>query len=104
MKYILLGYADVDFHEGLSGELAESGELVSAESLADPSHSRTVRMSRGRLVITNGPFTEAPPVSFAVVDCENHDRALEIATRVVGATGDPVEVRPVMDGAGGLEM
>lgn len=104
MKYILLGYADVDFHEDLRAELLESGEFVGAEGLADPSHSRTVRKSDGGLVTTDGPFTEDALVSFAIVDCESHDRALEIAARVVDATGDPVEVRPVMDGTGGLEM
>jgi hypothetical protein len=31
-----------------------------------------------------------------VLDCASHDRALEIARRLVEAIGDAVEVRPIM--------
>jgi Uncharacterized protein conserved in bacteria len=117
MKYILLAYtkqADWDsvdvnspefqamceFYENLGKELTESGELVATEGLAHPSLTRTVRRQDGEPVVVDGPYAEAKEVlvSFAIVDCASHDRALAIAARIVAAIGDTVEVRPI--GAG----
>lgn len=119
MKYMLLAYtgqADWDavdvtspefvamcqFYEDLGAELTASGELVATEGLSHPSLSTTIRPEAGHAVASDGPFAEAKEVlvSFSIVDCESHDRATSIAARVVEATGDTVEVRPVMDGAG----
>jgi hypothetical protein len=36
--------------------------------------------------------------SFAIVDCDSHDRAMSIASRISDAVGDTVEVRPIMEG------
>jgi hypothetical protein len=130
MKYMLLAYtnragwdaanaeflstgklpADVqaacDFYEGLIKELTETGEFVTTEGLADASHTRSLRKLDGEVVATDGPLAEAKEVlvSYAIVDCASHDRAMEIAARVVDAIGDPVEVRPVPDGPGVLEV
>ncbi len=116
MKYMLLAYSNVtswdeqtvtaediqaicDFYENLEAELTESGEWVSSEGLADPSHTKTVRKADGQAVATDGPYVEAKEtlVSFSIVDCESYDRAVEIATRVVEFTGDTCEIRPVME-------
>lgn len=123
MKYILLAYtnaaawesADVtsedfqaicDFYEGLERELTESGEFVESRGLSDPAHSKVVRKQDGVPVATDGPYAEAKEalVSFAIVDCESYDRALEIAARVVDVTSDTVEVRPLMDDDSGVDM
>jgi len=119
MRYMLLAYTNAaawenmdfsaeevqaacEFYEGLGKELTESGELVSTEGLADPSHSKTVRKVDGGPVATDGPYAEAKEVlvSYSIVDCESYDRALAIAARVVDAVGDTVEIRPIMDGPG----
>ncbi|WP_208325858.1 YciI family protein [Amycolatopsis arida] len=51
----------------------------------------------GRAVAVDGPYAEAKEVlaSFAIGDCASHDRALDIAGRIVEAIGDTVEVRPI---------
>ncbi|HXV92515.1 MAG TPA: YciI family protein [Pseudonocardia sp.] len=119
MKYMLLAYTDQDawdavdvtspefqavceFYAEIGKELTESGELVATEGLAHPSLSRTVRRRDGRAVALDGPFAESKEVlvSFSILDCAGHDRAMEIAARVVEAVGDTVEVRPIMDGPG----
>lgn len=123
MKYMLLAYTNVaaweaanadwvatkempaevqaacDFYENLGKELTESGEFVTTEGLADPSHTRTVRKQDGVPVATDGPYAEAKEVlvSYAIVDCESYDRAVAIAARVVDFIGDTVEIRPLMD-------
>jgi hypothetical protein len=130
MKYMLLAYANraawdaanaeflatnqlpaevqaaCDFYEGLLKELTETGEFVTTEGLADPSHTRSVRKRGGEVVATDGPLAEAKEVlvSFAILDCESYDRAVEIAARIVDAVGDDVEIRPIMDGPGVLEV
>ncbi|RLK53750.1 hypothetical protein CLV68_6414 [Actinokineospora cianjurensis] len=92
------------FFAELGQELVASGEFVSAEGLADPAHTRTVRPSAGAPVATDGPFAEAKDVlvSYSIVDCATPERAAEIAARVVAATGDTVEVRPLMNPMGEL--
>ncbi|MDP8932048.1 MAG: YciI family protein [Actinomycetota bacterium] len=117
MKYVLLIYDNPDtreafFGEGASGlmgevdalmrELAESGELVGAEALADPSNTKTVRVRGGVPAITDGPFAEAKEHlgGYLVVDCEGPERATEIAARWPNARFCAMEVRPIMDEAG----
>lgn len=116
MKYMLLGYttaqnwdeqvvsaeeikAICDFYEAFEKELTESGEFVSAEGLADPSHTRTIRKVDSATVTTDGPYIEAKEalVSFSIVDVDSYERAAEIAARVVEVTGEPCEIRPVME-------
>jgi hypothetical protein len=130
MKYMLLAYSNAaaweglvqtwdpsaplpkevqdacDFYDGLIKELTESGEFVTTEGLADPSHTRTVRKQADGVVTTDGPYAEAKEVlvSYAILDCESHERVLEVAARIVDAVGDTVEVRPIMDGPGVLDM
>jgi hypothetical protein len=122
MKYMLLAYtkqadwsavdvtspeflAMCEFYANLGKELTESGELVLTEGLADPSLTRTVHPRDGGAVAVDGPYAEAKEVlvSFAIVDCASHDRAMAIAARVVDAVGDTVEVRPIMSGPPGTE-
>jgi hypothetical protein len=122
MKYMMLAYTNAarwaaqefsseeiqaacEFYENLTKELIETGEFVTTEGLADPTHTKTIRKVDGVPVATDGPFAESKEVlvSYAILDCDSYDRAVEIATRVVDAVGDPVEIRPIMDGAG-LEM
>jgi hypothetical protein len=124
MKYILMAYTNVkaweeiqanwdptgpmpaevqaacDFYEQIGKELAESGEFVTAEGLADPSHTKTLRKSADGVIATDGPYAEVKEVlvSYSIVDCASHERAMEIAARVCDAVGDTIEVRPIPDG------
>jgi hypothetical protein len=124
MKYMMLAYTNVkaweetlanwdatapmppavqaacDFYEQLGKELTESGEFIATEGLADPSHTKTVRKATDGVVVTDGPYAEVKEVlvSYALLNCATHERAMEIAARVCDAVGDTVEVRPVPDG------
>jgi hypothetical protein len=117
VKYLLLAYgnqADWDtvdvtspeflaackFYEDLSSELTASGELLTTEGLAHPGLSRTIRRTPDGPVASEGPFAESKEVlaSFAIVDCDSHDRVMEIAASIVESVGDTVEVRPIMQG------
>jgi hypothetical protein len=114
MKYILLAYTNredwesvdysspeflamCEFYEELGRELTASGEFVSTEGLGEPAFTRTVRKQDGVPMAVDGPYAEAKEVlaSYSIVDCASHDRAMEIAARIVAAIGDTVEVRPI---------
>ncbi len=91
------------FYEDLGKELTESGEAVDNVGLADPSYTVTLRRQGSEVVTSDGPYAETKEVlvSFGIVDVDSHERALEIAGRVVAAIGDTVELRPLPDGVGG---
>jgi hypothetical protein len=124
MKYILLAYTNAkawedleanwdpntpmpkemrdacEFYAKLGEELTATGEFVSTEGLSVPSHTKTVRRGVDGVVATDGPYAEVKEVlvSYAIVDCVSHERAMEIAARVCDAVGDTIEVRPLPGG------
>lgn len=122
MKYILMMHApDVlpaeDLEEGMTyltklcEELAASGELVSTEGLAGPRQAKLVQAANGGgHEVTDGPFPETKEflLGYWIVDCENPERAYEIAadiSRIPGPGGKaanmPIEVRAVATHSGG---
>jgi hypothetical protein len=62
--------------------------------------------------VTDGPYPETQEVlaGYTIVECESFDRATEIAARITkgpnprDTSGDYVEVRPILEGFGDLEM
>ncbi|CAL9482219.1 hypothetical protein SUDANB95_03042 [Actinosynnema sp. ALI-1.44] len=85
-------------YERLDEDLADSGELVVSEALADHAQTKRLVVRDGQKTTTDGPFAEAKELlaGFYLVDVENIDRAVEIAWRVPEARLGLVEVRPVM--------
>jgi hypothetical protein len=83
-------------------EFTDSGELLGGSALAHPSTSKTVRLKNGMPAITDGPFAEAKEqlAGYYLLDCENIERATEIAAHDPAARLWAVEVRPIMDEAG----
>lgn len=125
MKYILMmncprtGYdtfgvwpkkdiqAHIAFMMGLNKDLRESGELVSAEGLADPKQAKVVRAGKDGAPITDGVFPEAKEflAGYWIVDVESTERAYAVAARASTAPGPggtplnmAIEVRQVMSG------
>src|SRR2546429_7678871 len=72
------------FMESCGQDLAESGELVDAQGLTAPVHTRRVRLRAGAPVVTDGPYAETEEVlaGYWLVDCDSFDRATEIAARL----------------------
>ena len=87
----------------LNAELAATGELVSAEALADDTTATVLSLRGGSVVASDGPFAEAKELlaGFYLVDVTSRERAVEIASRIPELQGGAgsVEVRPVMDTA-----
>jgi hypothetical protein len=89
----------IQFMHKLDDDLRKSGELVSAEGLADGSQAKTVRFENGISVATDGPYAETKEslVGYWIVDVEDEARAIAIASRIVDFVKVPIEVRRVMD-------
>ena len=125
MKYILMmhcprtGYesfgampkkdlqAHIAFQRELDKSLRESGELVSAEGLADPNQAKVVRAGKNGEPVTDGVFPESKEflAGYWIVDVETTEQAYAIAARASAAPGVggapmsiPIEVRQVMSG------
>ncbi|MFC4908681.1 YciI family protein [Actinomadura gamaensis] len=96
-----------DGHARFIADLRESGELINTQALVDPSQAAVVSVRDGQPVVTDGPFLEAKEFlgGFYLIDCEDRDRALELAARIPDAAieGLGVEVRQVMFFDGQLE-
>ena len=89
----------IRFMQDLDEELADSGERVDSVGLADPSQAKTVRFEHGAPVPTDGPFAESKEslAGYYIVDVENEDRAIEIASKIVAFIEGPIEVRQIAD-------
>jgi hypothetical protein len=92
-------------HRALGEAMAESGELIVSEGLADQSNAVRVRVRDGETMKTDGPFAEVKEqlAGFYLVECDSLERAIEYAARVPDAAFTDVEVRPVLD-LRGMEM
>ncbi|MFF6917680.1 YciI family protein [Streptomyces sp. NPDC012466] len=95
----------------INDDLAETGELVDGQGLAEPAQTRHVTLGDdGKAVITDGPYSETKELlaGYWVLECESLERVTEIAARVAGcpqpagAPDHPVVIRPIMDGSGDI--
>lgn len=97
--------AHIAFMLSLNRNLAEAGELVSAEGLSFPDLARQVRAGQDGLPVTDGVFPESKEflAGFWIIDVESAERAYAIAATISAAPGPrgsplnmPIEVRPIM--------
>jgi hypothetical protein len=84
----------------LTKSVADSGELIVSEALADPSLGRRLpaTLPVPDDMVTDAPLAEAKEhlAGFYLVDCLDLDRVAAIAAQVPEAAYGLVEVRPVM--------
>ncbi len=86
------------FMHTLNAELEGAGELVEARGLVDGSQAKTVTLTDGVPVVTDGPYAESKEslVGYWVLDVADEQRVLDIAGRIVVWSG-VVEVRQSPD-------
>jgi hypothetical protein len=95
--------ADREF-DALLNELSASGELVTAEALADPATATLYSWRPEGHLSTEGPYAETKEqlAGFFLLDCQTRERAEEIAAQFAGP-GSVIELRPAMWGGGEQE-
>jgi hypothetical protein len=107
MKYMMFVVADPDaaaeaepeddltIDEWLA-DVESRGKRITGDRLRPVSDATTVRLSHGQMLVTDGPFTESKEwiAGFDILECDNLDEAIAIASRHPQANGGKLELRP----------
>lgn len=113
-KFLLLVYNDSSLLDALPAEqfdtmmkgciekaddMRRTGRLLDAQQLEPPATARTVRFRNGRMTAVDGPFAEAKEVlgGFNLIEAEDMDEAMRIATEFPWIQTGSIEIRPVRD-------
>jgi hypothetical protein len=69
--------------EAFVGDNLKSGALIDTAGLRPTSEAKRVRSTGGKLVTTDGPFTEAKEVvgGYALVEAKSTEEAMDLATK-----------------------
>jgi hypothetical protein len=82
-----------------SDDMRRAGVLLLAEGLHPSSKATRIKISGGKRVVTDGPFTEAKEMiaGFWLIQVKSREEALEWASRCPLSEGGIVEIRPVFE-------
>jgi hypothetical protein len=114
MKYMLLIYDDTRVWENFSDterqqgmelynrftkDVKAGGHYVASNQLQPASTATSVRLREGKRLVTDGPYAETREQlgGYYMIEAENLDKAIEIASRVPSAQWGVVEVRPIVE-------
>ncbi|URD53560.1 YciI family protein [Chroococcidiopsis sp. CCNUC1] len=114
MKYVLLIYLKEDalsetereqcYIESaqLAQQLNSNGQYLATAPLHPVATATSVRVRDGKPLITDGPFAETREQlgGFFLIDAQDLDEAIAIASQIPGARVGTVEIRPVIEVAG----
>jgi len=117
MKYLCLAYYDENKFEGLpkteldalvsqcppyDAALRKSGQLVVSASLDSARAGKALRPRKGKISVTDGPFTETKEQigGFFIIEARDLDEAVRVASNHPAAhlgeqVGWGIEVRPI---------
>ncbi|MDQ2847855.1 MAG: YciI family protein [Actinomycetota bacterium] len=78
-------------------DVNQRGKWVTGDRLRPLSDATTVRVRSGELLVTDGPFTESKEwiCGFDILECDDLDEAIEIASKHPNAHGGRIELRPL---------
>ena len=108
VKYMMFVVADPDAAAEAEAEGTESevtidewlaeveGKRVTGDRLRPVDDATTVRVSKGEVLVSDGPFTESKDwiAGFDIIECADLDEAIAIAARHPQAYGGKLELRP----------
>jgi hypothetical protein len=107
MRYMLLICADesveVSPEEGSPEpwleEMHRRGVRRDGSRLRPVSDATTVRLRGGEVVLSDGPFAETKEqiAGYDVIECEDLDEAIEVASKHPGAKFGTIELRPLWE-------
>ena len=71
-------------------EMAKKGVLLSTEGCLPSAKGARVRLSNGKISVTDGPFTESKEVvgGFAILQCKSKAEAIELCKSFLKVAGD----------------
>jgi hypothetical protein len=112
MKYMLLIYADEKGKRSekeredckkeaakLAEQLRSQGQYVAANPLEPVATAKSVRITHGKRLVTDGPFAETHEQlgGYFLIEAKNIDEAVAVAKEIPMAANGTVEVRPVIE-------
>lgn len=111
MKYVLLIYLEENalsdtereqcYAESaqLARQLDSKGQYLTTAPLHPVATATSVRVRKGKSLVTDGPFAETREQlgGFFLVNAQDLDEAIAIATQIPGARVGTVEIRPVLE-------
>ena len=113
MKFLGLLRADADSEAGVMPppdlfvrmgafmeEVTKAGVLLATDGLKPSSEGKRVRLSQGKVTVTDGPFTESKELvaSYALFDVKSMDEAVYWTRRFLEVLGQgECEVRPIFE-------
>lgn len=76
-----------------------AGKVVTGEELAPVTTATTVRVRNGETLVTDGPFAETKEHlgGFYLINADDLDEAIQIASEIPSAQHGSIEVRPVIE-------
>lgn len=109
MKYMLLIYsaeecwteeerqACMRTSMGVCDELAAEGKFIAASPLHSVTTATSVRIRDGLRQVTDGPFAETREQlgGYYIIDVDNLDEAIAVASRIPPVNRGTVEIRPI---------
>jgi len=78
--------------------LRKSGHFIAAQALQSVETATTVRVRKGKLSTTDGPFAETKEQlgGFILINAKELDDAIQVAAKIPLARLGSIEVRPVL--------
>ncbi|MFK7928916.1 MAG: YciI family protein [Myxococcota bacterium] len=112
MQYLLMIYSDeseaaspgsdsfaelIKDYGTFTQNIIASGEFKAGDALQPSATATSVRVRGGERLLTDGPFAETREQlgGYYLVEAENLDRAIEIASQIPTAKYGTIEVRPI---------
>jgi hypothetical protein len=84
----------------MCAELAQAGVMLNSEGLQPSAKGARVRLSKGTVTVTDGPFAEAKELiaGINVIQAKSKAEAIELAKRFIDVAGDgETEIRQVYE-------
>jgi hypothetical protein len=114
MKYLCLIYSDenriaampaaesqsfLGEYLAFTDSIRKSGHYVAAQRLRPTHTATTIRSRNGKISTTDGPFAETKEQlgGFYMIEANDLDEAIAIASRIPGTRTGSIEVRPVWE-------
>lgn len=114
MRYMLLIYSDEEAEARLSEAEQEAvmgryyafteqvrsrGVYQNGDALQPTVTATTVRLRQGKTITTDGPYAETKEQlgGFYILDCQDLDEAIALATKIPAAEEGAIEIRPIME-------
>jgi len=93
--------ADADKHyeeyREFTTDIRKSGYFVDCNRLLPPSAAITIRVRKGKISSTDGPFVETKEQlgGYYVIEARDLNEAIQVAAKIPGAALGCVEIRPI---------